>query len=68
MNETFNVPGMSCGHCKSSIEGALGPVAGVRDASVDLDQKRVDVDFDEAVTDRASLVRAIESAGYEVAG
>lgn len=59
---------MSCGHCKNSIEGALNPVAGVRQAIVDLDSKQVAVDFDETVTDRATLVRTIESAGYDVAG
>ena len=68
MRENFNVPDVSCGHCKSSIESALGPVAGVREATVDIDTKQVTVDFDEAVTDRATVVRTIESAGYAVAG
>lgn len=68
MRENFHVPEVSCGHCKSTIEGALGPVAGVLAATVDLSSKEVAVDFDESVTDRATLVRTIESAGYEVAG
>ncbi len=68
MKESFSVPEVSCGHCKSSIEGALGPVAGIRGATVDIDSKQVAVDFDEAVTDRATVVRTIESAGYAVAG
>ena len=68
MKEDFNVPEISCGHCKSSIEGALAPLAGVREALVNIEHKRVAVDFDESITDRASVVRAIESAGYEVAG
>lgn len=68
MKQDFSVPGVSCGHCKSSIEGALGPVAGVRQAVVDIDSKQVAVDFDETVTDRATIVRTIESAGYDVAG
>ncbi len=68
MRENFHVPEVSCGHCKSTIEGALGPVAGVLTATVDLSSKEVAVDFDESVTDRATLVRTIESAGYEVAG
>lgn len=68
MKENFNVPEVSCGHCKSSIENALAPVAGVREATVDLSSKQVVVEFDEAVTDRATVVRTIESAGYAVAG
>lgn len=67
MKETFRVPEVSCGHCKSSIEGALGPVAGVRQAVVDIDIKQVAVEFDETITDRATLVRTIQSAGYETA-
>lgn len=68
MRQNFNVPDVSCGHCKSSIESALAPVAGVREATVDLSTKQVVVEFDEAVTDRATVVRTIESAGYDVAG
>ena len=68
MRETFRVPDVSCGHCKSSIEGALHPLSGIEKAEVDLDSKVVLVDFDDAVVDRATVVRAIESAGYPVAG
>lgn len=68
MKENFRVPDVSCGHCKSSIESALEPVAGVRAATVDISTKEVAVDFDESVTDRATVVRTIESAGYAVAG
>lgn len=68
MKEDFKVPDVSCGHCKSSIEGALAPAAGVRRAIVDIETKQVAVDFDETVTDRATVVRTIESAGYDVAG
>lgn len=68
MKEDFKVPDVSCGHCKSSIEGAFAPVAGVRQAIVDIETKTVAVDFDETVTDRATVIRTIESAGYDVAG
>lgn len=68
MKENLSVPEISCGHCKSTIEDALGPVAGVQQAIVDIEGKQVTVDFDEAITDRATLVRTIESAGYDVAG
>jgi copper chaperone len=68
MKETFNVPDVSCGHCKSAIEGALVPLAGVRGAEVNIDSKKVDVDYDDGVIDRTGVVRAIEASGYEVAG
>ncbi len=68
MKETFNVPGVSCGHCKSAIEQALEPLAGVQGAEVDVDSKIVDVTYDDSVIDRAGIVRGIEAAGYDVAG
>ena len=66
--ERLNVPDVSCGHCKGAIEGALQGLAGIEDASVDLEAKAVRVTFDETVVDRTSVVRAIEAAGYPVAG
>lgn len=68
MQETFKVPDVSCGHCKSAIEGALVPLAGVQGAQVDIDSKKVDVEYDEGVIDRTGVVRAIEASGYDVAG
>lgn len=68
MQETFKVPDVSCGHCKSAIEGALVPLAGVRGAQVDIDAKKVDVEYDDGVIDRTGVVRAIEASGYDVAG
>ena len=61
---TFDVPGISCGHCKAAIEGALDGIDGIDEATVDLDAKTVLVQgtaTDEAVT------AAIDEAGYEVA-
>lgn len=68
MKETFNVPDVSCAHCKSAIEKALVPLAGVQGANVDIGSKNVEVSYDDAVIDRTGVVRAIEAAGYDVAG
>lgn len=67
MQQTFQVPEVSCEHCKSSIEGALQPVAGVASATVDVESKVVTVDFDDSVVGKDELVQAINDAGYEVA-
>ena len=64
---TLSVPDISCGHCKSSIEGAVGALAGIDRVEVAIDDKTVDVAFDEAVLDLDSIVAAIEGQGYEVA-
>ncbi|MEE9582486.1 MAG: cation transporter, partial [Acidimicrobiia bacterium] len=34
---TLSVPDISCGHCKSSIEGAVGPLDGVELVEVAID-------------------------------
>lgn len=67
MQQRFQVPQVSCAHCKSSIEGALQPLEGVSDATVDVDNKVVTVDFDDAVVAEDKLIQAINRAGYEVA-
>jgi copper chaperone len=63
---TISVPEIHCDHCKHSIEGALAPLPGVRSARVDVDARTVTVQVEEARTDRAQLVAAIEEQGYEV--
>jgi copper chaperone len=63
---TISVPEIHCDHCKMSIEGALGKVAGVKAASVDVPKATVAVTFDAPAT-MDELVAAIEGQGYEVA-
>lgn len=63
---TYSVPGVSCGHCKSAIEGEVSGVAGVSAVNVDLGAKTVTVTFDGV--DEKSIFDAIDEAGYEVAG
>jgi copper chaperone len=64
---TFEVPDIHCGHCKMSIEGAVGAVAGVQEVDVTVDTKTVDVVYDGSDTTRKAVVAAIESQGYVVA-
>ncbi|MGH2749399.1 MAG: heavy-metal-associated domain-containing protein [Actinomycetota bacterium] len=66
MEETFKVPDVSCEHCKSAIEGALGPVQGVKRATVDVGDKTATVDYDESIIDRGGVVAVIEEEGYPV--
>ena len=67
MQETFSVPDVSCGHCKSAIEGALRPLQGVQDATVDVDARTVAVSYDDSVVSRDRLVAEMEDVGYPVA-
>ena len=63
---TLSVPEISCDHCKNSIEGAVGELAGVDKVEVMIDARTVDVSFD-SPTDVDAVVAAIEGQGYEVA-
>ncbi|UCG40704.1 MAG: heavy-metal-associated domain-containing protein [Acidimicrobiia bacterium] len=63
---TLSVPDISCGHCKSSIEGAVGKLDGVSTVEVSIDGRSVDVEFG-SPTDLEAIIAAIEDQGYEVA-
>ncbi|MFP5326420.1 MAG: copper ion binding protein [Acidimicrobiia bacterium] len=65
---TLSVPDISCGHCKSTIEGALNKVDGINRAEVAIEAKTVTVSFDDAATDVEAIRAAIEEEGYDVAG
>jgi copper chaperone len=68
LRQTFTVPEISCEHCKSTIEGALKPLTGVAEAVVEIEAKRVGVQYDPEVVTKGQLVAAIEDAGYDVPG
>lgn len=59
---TISISGMSCGHCLNAVNQALAGLAGVRVDSVRMG--RAELHFDSAVTDFASIVAAVEGAGY----
>ena len=42
----LTVPDMTCGHCVQTVSGALEPLPGVEDVSVDLPSKTVAVSYD----------------------
>ena len=63
---TFPVTGMTCASCVRRIEKAVGKVAGVQEASVNLATERAHVVFDPAVVGIKQLSAAVEKAGYKV--
>ncbi|MFD1173773.1 copper chaperone CopZ [Oceanobacillus picturae] len=66
MEKTLNVQGMSCGHCKMSVENALNNLNGVSEAVVKLEAGKVDVSFDESKVNVETMKDAIEEQGYDV--
>jgi copper chaperone CopZ len=62
-NRVFNVPGISCDHCKRSIEEALSAVPEVDSVVVTVERREVEVAG--AASDDA-IIAAIGLAGYDV--
>ena len=60
---TYSVPGISCGHCRAAIAAEVTAVDGVESVDVDLDTKLVCITG--RYLDDATLVAAIDEAGYE---
>ena len=63
---TLNVPDISCGHCKMSIEGAVSELSGIERVEVSIDDKTVDVAYGDEVS-LDTIIEAIEEQGYDVA-
>ncbi|MDQ2672846.1 MAG: cation transporter [Actinomycetota bacterium] len=67
IEKTFNVPDMSCGHCKAAVEAALNKRSGVERANADIVKGTVEVSYDEGTVTTEDLLGAIEESGYTVA-
>jgi copper chaperone len=63
MQHTFQVQGMTCGHCERSVVHAVRQVDTDAVVQVDLETGRVVVESDHA---RAALAAAITEEGYTV--
>lgn len=60
---TFQVSGMSCGHCVTAVKQALSEVPGVKIENVVIGQAVVSYEPDK--TNTADITAAIADAGYE---
>lgn len=59
------VEGMSCNHCKASVEKTLQNIDGIKKAEVDLDQKLANIKY-KGELDKDLIKKQIEEAGYQV--
>lgn len=64
MEQTFNVQGMSCGHCVGAVTQAVKAVDPKAEVKVDLGSGKVEVQSDR---DREAIAQAIREEGYTVA-
>lgn len=70
--QTFNVAGMTCGGCASSVSNAIKPVSGVKDVKVMLETGNVEVMYNPNIVSSLelhdSVASAVETAGFEFKG
>lgn len=64
--ETYNVVGMTCGHCVQAVTSELRKLDGVTQVEVDLDSGTAVVDSTQPL-DREAVAAAVDEAGYELA-
>ncbi len=63
---TLSVPAIHCDNCKNSIEGAVGALEGVANATVSVPDRTVTVEFEEGEVDLPTIRTAIEEQGFDV--
>ncbi|MGW5667598.1 MULTISPECIES: heavy-metal-associated domain-containing protein [Micromonospora] len=64
---TYQVQGMTCGHCVNSVSTEVGALAGVTDVQVDLASGQVTV-TSESPLDTDAVRAAVDEAGYDLVG
>ena len=63
MNQSFNVQGMTCGHCEKAVVQAVKSVDPAAEVKVDLATGKVEVQSAKA---RDDIAKAIAEEGYPV--
>ena len=62
----ITVKGMSCNHCKASVEEAMSKLDGVSDVHVDLQSGNVEY-AETSQVEKEKIKEAIQKIGFEVA-
>ena len=68
MQSVLNVDGMTCQHCVQTVNETVGKMAGVEKVVVDLDQKKVTVNYDDSKSKLDDISARIVEAGFQVTG
>lgn len=64
--ESYAVEGMTCATCALTVEKALGKLEGIQEASVNLANERVSLEYDDKVLNFADMEAAVDKAGYHL--
>lgn len=66
MDVILEVKGMSCGHCEKSVKDGLSNLKGVNTVEVQLDEGKVNVNYDKKEITLDEICDTIEDLGYDV--
>ena len=64
--ELIKVEGMTCQHCVQTITEELKKISGLNSIDVSLDNKEVNVRFDENETNLQEITKKIVEVGFEL--
>ncbi|MFG2064116.1 heavy-metal-associated domain-containing protein [Micromonospora sp. NPDC048871] len=64
---TYQVQGMTCGHCVGAVSAEVTALPGVTEVAVDLATGQVKVTSEQPLDDEA-VRAAVDEAGYELVG
>ena len=62
--KTFNVEGMTCDHCRKSVEDGLKMMEGMASVKVDLKKKQARIAFDPQLLTMEKIGEKVEKLGY----
>ncbi|WP_449453455.1 heavy metal translocating P-type ATPase [Streptococcus suis] len=66
VTESYDISGMTCASCAMTVEKAVGKLAGVEEASVNLATEKLSVSYDEKLLGLEDIRQAVEKAGYQL--
>ncbi len=64
--EKYQVSGMSCASCASSIQNALKKLDGVTSVNVNLASETLSIDYDSSVITREQISEVVDNLGYKI--
>ncbi|WP_105142505.1 heavy metal translocating P-type ATPase [Streptococcus suis] len=63
---SYPIQGMTCASCAMTVEKAVGKLAGMEEASVNLATEKLSVSYDEKILGLEDIRQAVEKAGYQL--
>lgn len=65
VNKSYKVDGMSCAACSAAVERVTKKLDGVESVSVNLNMKKMQIEYDEDKVSREDIFAKIEKAGFK---